>query len=141
MYKDLKKNKLARQFTKYMLGGSVYFWVGYLVFSVCYSGIRLSWLPAKFIADVIGLSLNYLAQRYWVFNSEYLRLSEMQHAHRYLFIEIVGFVLDYAIIGGLKAIGITPYIGFFVSAGFFSVWSFVWYKFWVFPEKKKPGII
>ncbi len=61
----------------------------------------------------------------------------MQHASRYIFIESIGFVIDYAIIGFLKHIGITPYIGFFISAGFFSIWSFLWYKYWVFPEKKK----
>jgi putative flippase GtrA len=59
----------------------------------------------------------------------------MQHVGRYLFIESVGFVLDYLIIWGLQAVGITPYIGFFISAAFFSVWSFLWYKYWVFPEK------
>jgi hypothetical protein len=46
-------------------------------------------------------------------------------------------VLDYAIIGGLKAIGITPYIGFFISSLFFTVWSWLWYKYWVFPEGVK----
>jgi putative flippase GtrA len=63
--------------------------------------------------------------------------SEMKHLGRYIGIESIGFVLDYTIIASLKAIGITPYIGFFISAGFFTVWSFLWYKYWVFPEQKK----
>ena len=124
------------QFGKYMVGGSLYFWVGYLVFAVCYTGLHLFWLWSKIAADAVGWSLNYFVQRYWAFNSDHLKLSEMQHAGRYIFIESIGFILDYLIIYGLKAIGITPYIGFFISAGFFTVWSYLWYKYWVFPDEK-----
>lgn len=128
--------RAAVQFSKYMAGGSLYFWVGYAVFAVCYSGFHWWWLWAKIAADAIGWSLNYLVQRFWAFKDQ-VHLSEMQHAGRYIFIESIGFVLDYLIIGILKWLGITPYIGFFISAGFFTVWSFLWYKYWVFPEKKK----
>lgn len=121
------------RFAKFMLGGGIYFCVGYGVFALCYSGLHWPWLPAKIMADAIGWSLNYVVQRFWAF-SDRTHLSEMQHAGRYVFIESIGFVLDYAIIWGLSAIGITPYIGFFISAGFFSVWSYLWYKYWVFPN-------
>lgn len=126
----------SSRFLKYLAGGNIYFWSGYAVFALCYSLIGLDWLPSKIIADVTGWSLNYIVQRFWAF-SDRIHLSEMQHAGRYVFIESIGFVLDYLIIWGLTAIGITPYIGFFVSAGFFTVWSYLWYKYWVFPEKKR----
>jgi putative flippase GtrA len=126
----------STQFMKYMVGGSLYFWVGYGVFAICYSGLKWNWFWSKVLADAIGWTLNYVAQRYWAFKSDHLRLSEMQHVGRYIFIESIGFVLDYLIIGALNAIGITPYIGFFISAGFFTIWSFLWYKYWVFPETK-----
>ena len=131
-----KQNKKVEQFMKYMSGGTLYFWVGYAVFAICYSGLHWNWFPSKVLADCIGWSLNYIVQRYWAFSEQH-HLKEMQHLGRYLTIESFGFVLDYMIIGGLKAIGITPYIGFFISAGFFTVWSYFWYKYWVFPEKKK----
>jgi putative flippase GtrA len=131
----MKHSELNR-FLKYMAGGGVYFWVGYGVFAVCYSLLKWDWLPAKIAADAIGWTLNYLVQRLWAF-SDRIHLSEMQHAGRYVFIESIGFVLDYLIIWGLKSIGITPYIGFFISAGFFTVWSWFWYKYWVFPDRKK----
>lgn len=121
------------RFMKYMAGGTLYFWVGYVVFAICYSGLHWSWLPAKIMADAIGWTLNYLVQRLWTFK-DHISLSEMQHAGRYVFIESVGFVLDYLIIGGLNAIGLTPYVGFFISSAFFTVWSWLWYKYWVFPE-------
>jgi putative flippase GtrA len=130
----LQKNKISLQFVKYMAGGSVYFWVGYIVFAFCYSGLHWWWLWSKMLADVIGWSLNYFAQRYWAFAGTHRQMSEMKHVARYIIIESVGFVLDYVIIAALKYVGISPYIGFFISAGFFTVWSFYWYKYWVFPE-------
>jgi putative flippase GtrA len=129
-------NKTIRQFIKYLGGGSVYFWSGYAIFAIGYSVFHWWWLWAKVAADIVGWTLNYVAQRYWAFASDHPRLREIQHIKRYLSIESIGFILDYAIIGGLKAIGITPYIGFFISAAFFTVWSYLWYKYWVFPEKK-----
>lgn len=131
----IKRDRLV-QFAKYMAGGTLYFWVGYGVFALCYSGLHWGWFWSKVLADIIGWSLNYLVQRYWAFASSGKHLSEMQHLGRYLFIETIGFILDYAIIAGLNHIGITPYIGFFISSGFFTVWSYFWYKYWVFPERR-----
>lgn len=131
-------NKLrpSRQFIKYVAGGGVYFWSGYAVFALCYSGFKWAWLPAKIAADIVGWSLNYLIQRYWAFASDRLKLSEMQHAGRYIFISMIGLILDYLIIAGLYELGISPYLGFFIAAGFFTVWNFLWYKKWVFPQEK-----
>jgi putative flippase GtrA len=130
-----KKQAWLQQFSRYLAGGSLYFWVGYAIFAICYSVFHWSWLPSKILADIIGWSLNYVVQRLWTFKDQ-VHLREMQHARRYIFIESIGFVLDYAIIGGLKAVGITPYVGFFISSLFFTGWSWLWYKYWVFPEKK-----
>jgi putative flippase GtrA len=132
----MAETRPVRQFLKFLVGGNVYFWSGYAVFALCYSVFGWWWLWAKVVADIVGWSLNYFVQRYWAFASNHLKLSEMQHVGRYLSIEIIGFILDYAIIAGLRAIGITPYIGFFIAAGFFTVWNFLWYKYWVFPEKR-----
>lgn len=131
----MKKPKNLSQLLKYMIGGNVYFWSGYAVFAVGYSVLHLWWLWAKVASDAVGWSANYFVQRYWTFAGQH-HLREIEHIYRYLFIETVGFILDYAIIGGLKAVGITPYIGFFISAGFFTVWSYLWYKYWVFPGPK-----
>ena len=132
----MPRPRTAVQFGKYLAGGSIYFWSGYAIFALGYSVLHLWWLLAKLAADAVGWTLNYLAQRYWAFASDHPRLSEMQHVARYLAIETIGFILDYLIIAGLKYIGITPYIGFFVSAAFFTVWSYLWYKYWVFPESR-----
>jgi len=128
-----KMQKATDQFSKYLVGGSLYFWIGYGVFALCYSGLHWDWFPAKILSDAIGWTINYFFQRLYAFKDQ-VHLSEMQHAGRYIFIESIGFVMDYLLIWGLKSIGITPYIGFFISGIFFTFWSFAWYKYWVFPE-------
>ena len=130
-----QRGPLIRQFLKYLVGGSLYFWTGYAVFAVCFSVFHWSWLPAKILSDIIGWTLNYIVQRFWAFSEQH-HLSEMEHAGRYVFIEAIGFIMDYALIGGLYHVGISPYIGFFISGIFFTFWSFLWYKYWVFPDKK-----
>lgn len=124
-----------KQFFKYMAGGNLYFWSGYAVFAIGYSWLHWSWLWAKIAADAVGWTLNYVVQRYWAFSGHSRHLSEVKHIGRYIFIETIGFGLDYALIGGLNQVGVTPYVGFFVSAGFFTVWSYFWYKHWVFPKR------
>lgn len=123
------------QFLKFMVGGTVYFWSGYVVFAFCYSVLKWDWLPAKIAADLLGWTLNYLVQRYWAFASNKLKHHEERTIGRYGAITLLNLLLDYLIIAGLKAIGISPYIGFFISAGFFTIWNYAWYRFFVFFAK------
>lgn len=128
----LKKHKLLIQFFEYMIGGGVYFWSGLGVFALCYSVFHWYFLLAKALADIIGWTLNYTIQRYWAFFDKRLADYEGRVRFRYILINSVDFVFDYGIVGGLKLLGVTPYIGFFVSAAFTTVWDYLWYRFWVF---------
>lgn len=125
------------QFLEYMIGGTVYFWSGYAIFALCYSGLGWGWLSAKIMADIVGWTLNYLVQRYWAFNNSNLQGHEGRTAGRYALVSIFNLGLDYLMIWGLQSIGVSPYIGFFISAAFFTVWNYFWYRFWVFFNKRK----
>jgi putative flippase GtrA len=132
---DIARRRLI-QFAEYMVGGASYFWSGYAVFALCYSGLHWSWFPAKMLADAVGWTLNYVIQRYWAFKNPALDQHETATITRYGVVTAVNFGLDYAIIWGLNHIGISPYIGFFISAAFFTVWNYIWYRFWVFYGKR-----
>ena len=127
------------RFGQYLVSGGAYFWTGYLVFFLCdhILGLHLWW--AKLIANLSGWTVNYILQRYWVFNEKSRRGNQTQVTGRYVAITLVNFILDYLIIAGLKNLGLTPYLGQFVSAGFFTVWNYLWYKLWVFPVRPKKG--
>jgi putative flippase GtrA len=125
------------QFFEYMLGGASYFWSGYVVFALCYSGLGWHWFPAKMVADVVGWTVNYLIQRYWAFNNPRLAKKEGSTLGKYAALTGVNLAIDYLIIWGLNTLGISPYAGFFLSAGFFTVWNYLWYRFWVFYVKQR----
>ena len=125
------------QFLQYMVGGTSYFWTGYAVFAVCYSGLGWAWVPAKMVADVAGWTVNYVIQRYWAFNNPNLAKHEGETVGKYTVLTVFNLLLDYSIIWWLNRIGVSPYIGFFISAGFFTIWNYVWYRMWVFYAKSR----
>lgn len=125
------------QLIEYMVSGSVYFVTGYVAFFTFWSVLHWSLWWAKVLADVVGWVVNYLLQRFWVFANPDLAEHRVQVTRRYAVVTLADFMLDYVIVRGLRAVGITPYIGQFVSAGFFTVWNYIWYRFWVFPESHR----
>ena len=134
-----RQRKLLIQFAEYMISGGAYFWTGYLIFFFADKGLGWSLWWAKLTANIVGWTVNFILQRYWVFKNPDLKGQLGQTSARYIFITLVNFVLDYLIVAGLKSAGLTPYIGQFVSSGFFTVWNYLWYRFWVFPESHKKG--
>lgn len=127
-----EKARLARV-AEYLVGGTLYFWIGYGLFALAYSIFGWNWFWAKVLGDVVGRSVNYAVQRYWAFSDT--NKSEASHIERYTVITAASIGLDYGIVGGLKMLGVSPYIGQLVSAGFFTIWNYFWYKLWVFPRK------
>lgn len=135
--KKLSKNqrKLAVQIIQYLISGGAYFWSGYALFAYLWSVAHWSLWWTTIVSNVFGWLVNYLLQRYWVFNNRSLSTHKTQVTFRYGVITLTDFLLNYLILYGLKQVGITPYIGQFISAGFFTVWNYLWYRYWVFPEK------
>lgn len=126
------QRKLMVQFVEYMVGGGVFFWSGYGSFALFYSGLRYNWLVAKMIGDVVGFSANYFIQRYWAFADSRTAGVGKDVRQRYIILSAIDFAIDYALVATLKHNGISPYIGFWVSAAFFTGWNYFFYRFWVF---------
>lgn len=136
-----RQKTLKVQIIEYFVAGGAFFWSGYLAFAVFDSIFHLPLFVAKQLANLVGLSINYLLEDQWVFKRSKSRVTyDKRRGGRYVVITLINFGIDYLIVLGLKDIGITPYLGQFASAGFFTIWNFVWYKYWVFahhPSKKK----
>lgn len=133
MTKKFLKLLEPKRFLEYMVSGGAYFWFGYLVFFICDKGLHWNLWWTKLTANLAGWSLNYVLQRFWVFGDK--KQSGRAVTGRYAFITLVDFLLDYFIVAGLKQLGLTPYLGQFVSSAFFTGWNYIWYKWWVFPAK------
>ena len=130
-----KQRKEITRIVEYMISGGAYFWSGYLAFFIGDKFLHLNLWWAKLAANIFGWIINYLLQRYWVFRNPDLDKHKTQVTTRYIIITLVDFVIDYLIVRSLQMAGLTPYLGQFVSSGFFTLWNYLWYRFWVFPDK------
>lgn len=126
------------RFAEYMAAGGAQFWSGYIGFAILDKIFGVTFWPAKILAYFIGATVNFFLERYWVFAKKKTTKKEVKEsAEKYYSLMVLNFILDLAIVGGLREIGISPYIGQFVSAGFFTVFNYVLFKFWVFSKKAK----
>lgn len=133
-----KKQKIElRRIVEYSISGGAYFWSGYIAFFVFdhFLGFSLWWSTS--LSFLIGWTVNYILQRYWVFNDSKLAGQQIKVTSRYIIISLVNLLINYVILDSLKKVGITPYIGQFISAAFFTVWNYLWYKLWVFSGARK----
>lgn len=130
--KDVRE---VKRITEYLVSGGAFFWSGYASFFVFdrVFGWSLWWATAA--SYLIGWTVNFLLQRYWVFNNPKLAKHQLDVTGRYILVSTINLLINYAILHALKSAGITPYIGQFVSSAFFTVWNYVIYKYYVFPTK------
>src|SRR5688572_11400279 len=100
-----KESREIRRFTEYMISGGAYFWSGYLAFFLLDKGLGAAFFWAKTISTLVGWTVNFILQRYWVFKNPELAKHQTEVTTRYAVITIVDFILDYFIVYGLKVIG------------------------------------
>ena len=114
----------------------MFFAAGYATFFVCDKLLHFDLFAAKQIANVVGLSLNFLVQRYWAFSTDMSKANQSGVMAKYGAVTLMNFMLDFGIIALLKKAGISPYIGQFISATFFTPWNYLWYKHVIFKDKR-----
>lgn len=142
MSKQKKSNqKEFKRIAEYLVSGGAQFWSGYGAFALFDLVFKLPFWPNRVLSYGVGVVVNFYLQRYWVFGKKRLSKKQLQQsAEKYYGLMFTNFLLDLAIVGGLYELaGVSPYIGQFVSAGFFTVYNYLLFKFWVFKRKStKP---
>jgi len=120
------------QFVFFNAGGWAFFIVGYLTFALLYGAAHWAWLPAKVVGDSLGWACNFAIQYFVVFREE--RRAHRPHivVGKFTAISLLNLVIDYAIVGGLAWLGLSPFIGLIIASQFFTLWKWLWYKHWVF---------
>jgi putative flippase GtrA len=125
------------QFVFFNAGGLSFLFVGYVVFSLLYGVFHWQWLPAKIVGDTLGWACNFAIQYFLAFRDERKGQQPRVVIGRFTAISLLNLVIDYAIVAGLKWIGLTPFIGLLIASQFFTFWKWFWYKQWVFKKKVK----
>jgi len=124
--------KILIQLAEYMVAGGAYFWAGYFIIVFLTPIIGLWW--SNIIGNGVGVTVNFILERYWVFKSSKKRhVTEV--SMRYVILTGFNFFLNYLILNGLQQVGIVVAIGQFIASAFFTVWNYLWYKYWVFVDK------
>jgi putative flippase GtrA len=137
----VKQKKEVGRFGKYLVGGGAQFWSGYTAFAALDQLLGVSFWPARVVSYLFGVSVNFVLQRFWVFSRRRLSARQLETtAGRFYLLMLVNFSLDMAIVGGLRELGLTPYLGQFVAAGFFTIWNYVLFKAWVFARARRRKI-
>lgn len=120
------------QFVVFNAGGVAFFVVGYGLFSLLYGVFHWPWLPAKIVGDGCGWAVNFAIQYFVAFKHE-------RHGHRphvvfgkFTIVSLVNLAIDYAIVGLLAWLGLSPFLGLVIASQFFTVWKWLWYRHWVF---------
>jgi putative flippase GtrA len=130
-----KQRKELTRFGEYMIGGGVWFWSGYTLIVLLDNHIGLFW--ANFIGNAVGLSLNFIIERYWAFKTKRptnIAVATWRYA---VYTVLNAFGLNYLILLGLRNVGIDPAIGQFIASAFFTGWNYFWYKHWVFKGESR----
>ena len=121
------------QFLEYNVAGIAFFWSGYIsLLALDHFGLQL-WASSS-ISYTIGLTVNFLLERYWVFKENQSASVLMVATERYLVLSVVNLGLNYVALLGLTSLGIPIGLAPFLAAGLFTPWNWFWYKYWVFAQ-------
>lgn len=138
-----RREKELRRIVEYMVAGGAWFWSGYVIIVFTHEHIGL--FAANFIGNAVGITLNFILERYWVFKTKRPTTLTIATQRYIVYTALNAFLLNYLILRSLQNVGIEPAIGQFIAAAFFTFWNYFWYKVWVFkgaerkiPAHKKP---
>jgi len=134
----MKKKNGIKRIMQYAITGGAWFWSGYAMFALLYGAFGFGIVPAKIVSYIFGLLVNFALERFWVFDSRDARKNLDKVTAKYVVLSGINLVIDTLIVWSLTKVGVSPYIGQFVSAGFFTVWNYIWYKLWVFARHATP---
>ena len=145
MKKTIKKKKALKEANNifaYFLGGGIWFWAGYILIVtldgplITQFGESTGLFIANFIGNSVGFSLNYIVLRLLKFNTKSSTTFGSTTIKYYAYTIINVFGLNYLILYGFKQVGIEPEISQFIASGFFTIWNYFWYKFYIFKDQK-----
>lgn len=119
-----------RQFIEYQIGGGAYFWSAWLIITFMTPRIGLWW--SNILGNIVGISLNFIIQQFLTFGGN---KHVFNSGWRFAVITVFNLIVSYFILKLLVGLGIKLWFAQFLSAGIFTIWNWVVYKYWVFKER------
>lgn len=130
--------KGAIEFVKLQLAGNVLFWGTYTGYFISDKILHRPSITALAVASILAHVLFFIINREWVFSDKTGKRKTCGEAIRFAIFMGINFFINLGIIAGLEEyFHISPYIGQFIAGLFFTFWTFIGLKYWVFHETKR----
>ena len=127
-----KSKKTIIQALQYQAGGLLYFTAAWVIITFGTPHIGLWW--ANIVGNLVGITLNYMVQRFWAFAGG---VDVFNSGWRFVVLTALNLVLSYFILNQLVGWGVKLWLAQFFSAALFTIWNWLWYKYWVFREVER----
>lgn len=125
--------KNGMQFLKLQLAGNVLFWGTYLGHAFFHEALHWSSAQSLATASIIAHIAFFIIDKNWVFSTKTGHAKTSGEVVRFMTFMGFNYFLNLGIILGLERFfTITPYVGQFIAALFFTFWQWFGLKFWVF---------
>lgn len=143
------------QFIKLQLAGNILFWGTLIGSFVLHDIIHWTEFTALVTASIIAHALFFVADKEWVFSEGGANRKSSDEIGRFIVFMGLNFFINLAIVTGVdsfldknpvpisileqlsRSIDVNLYLAQFVSAMFFTFWTFIGLKYWVFRKSKK----
>lgn len=135
MKKQTKKHLWADavQFLKLQVSGNILFWGTYLGHALLREVFHWQSAPALALASILSHVAFFIVDKNWVFSDETGKRKTNQEVARFIIFMGLNYFLNIGITLGLERyFGVSPYVGQFIAAFFFTFWQWLGLKFWVF---------
>lgn len=135
MKKQHKKSLLKNlvEFVKLQLAGNILFWGTLLGSALLFEVLHLNRTASIVIASAVSHVLFFIVDRNWVFSDKTGRRKDSGEIVRFIMFMGVNFFINIAIVElAQRYLGVNLYMAQFISACFFTFWTWLGLKFWVF---------
>jgi putative flippase GtrA len=127
------------QFIKLQIAGNILFWGTYIGYPIFHELLEWAELPALATASILAHGLFFVVDSEWVFNEKGRGGHERKTVNelvRFALFMGLNYFINLGIIASLSMyLHITPYIGQFIAALFFTLWTYIGLKYWVFKRR------
>ncbi len=121
------------QFVKLQLAGNVLFWGTYFGSAFFDKVVHWPSWQGIAVASLLANAAFFMLDRNWVFSEKTGQQKTSGEVMRFVVLMVVNYFINLGIIVGLERFyGVSPYIGQFIAGFFFTFWSWLSLKFWVF---------
>lgn len=140
------------QFIKLQLAGNILFWGTLIGSFILHEVLGKSEFVSLVVASIIAHAMFFVADKEWVFNDTGKNRKSSSEVARFILFMGLNFFINLAIVTSVhgylttndiyigflrdlyQQVDVNLYIAQFVSAAFFTFWTFIGLKYWVFRE-------